>query len=123
MVSQFAYCDNNPVTRVDNDGEFRNVLGGAAIGMCSQFVNDLIIFEEIFYTTVNSAVVGACSGFLFEGSTLKSLIPSAEISDLGISAQKIAGGVSLFQVFVSVTDFPQTHTWKSPNVGRWYVFK
>ena len=28
----FAYCDNNPITREDDDGEFWNVVIGAAVG-------------------------------------------------------------------------------------------
>ena len=28
----YAYCDNNPVMRVDEDGEFWNILIGAGVG-------------------------------------------------------------------------------------------
>ena len=38
----FAYCDNDPVNRVDEDGEFWNFIAGAAIGALSVYVGDVI---------------------------------------------------------------------------------
>jgi len=37
----YAYCDNNPITRVDKDGEFWHVLVGAAVGVISQYIYDV----------------------------------------------------------------------------------
>ena len=38
----YAYCDNNPVTRVDGDGEFWTaILIGAAVGIVSQYIGDV----------------------------------------------------------------------------------
>ena len=38
----FAYCDNNPVARVDDGGEFWNFIAGACIGAISFYVGDVI---------------------------------------------------------------------------------
>ena len=38
----FAYCDNNPVARVDDGGELWNFIAGACIGAISVYVGDVI---------------------------------------------------------------------------------
>ena len=38
----YAYCDNNPITRVDKDGEFWHVLVGAAVGAAVGFISNII---------------------------------------------------------------------------------
>lgn len=44
--NHYAYCDNNPVVRADNDGEFCNVIigagVGAVVGLAGQLVSDLV---------------------------------------------------------------------------------
>ena len=59
----FAYCDNNPIMRVDENGEFwiASMLIGAAVGVAAQYVVDVIthikngeVGEDIF-TKVSSS--------------------------------------------------------------------
>lgn len=38
----FAYCDNNPVTRIDDDGEVWHIIAGAVIGGVLNSVGDII---------------------------------------------------------------------------------
>ena len=38
----FAYCDNNPVMRIDNGGEFWHILAGAIIGSVSNLISATI---------------------------------------------------------------------------------
>ena len=37
----YVYCDNNPITRADNGGEFWHILVGAAAGA---FINGVVKF-------------------------------------------------------------------------------
>ena len=38
----YAYCDNNPVMRVDYTGEFWSILIGAGVGLAVQYIGDVI---------------------------------------------------------------------------------
>ncbi len=38
----YSYCDNNPVMRVDEDGEFWSVIIGAGVGLVAQYVMDVV---------------------------------------------------------------------------------
>ena len=38
----FAYCDNNPIMRADKGGDFWHILVGAAVGVISQYVSDVV---------------------------------------------------------------------------------
>ena len=38
----FAYCDNNPITRADNGGEFWNIVIGAVVGGAISFVSSTV---------------------------------------------------------------------------------
>lgn len=63
----YAYCDNNPVMRVDESGKFWHIIAGAAIGA---IINATVsaISQKITKGTINwvevgvSAVAGALSG-------------------------------------------------------------
>ena len=85
----FAYCDNNPVTRLDEDGEFwitlgimavGGVIGGAISAYCS------VVAQQAFTGEVNwaSVAVAAASGFVSG---------CVAASPLGLPGQIIAGGV------------------------------
>ncbi|MBP3396491.1 MAG: RHS repeat-associated core domain-containing protein [Clostridia bacterium] len=37
----YAYCDNNPVMRADDSGEFWHILVGAAVGVVTQYISDV----------------------------------------------------------------------------------
>ena len=38
----FAYCDNNPITRADDDGEFWHIIVGAVVGVATQYISDVV---------------------------------------------------------------------------------
>ena len=38
----YAYCDNNPITREDDDGEFWGAILKVAVGVAAQYVGDVI---------------------------------------------------------------------------------
>ena len=42
-ANMFAYCENNPVMRHDPNGEWAQILVGAAIGVLEQFVSDVAV--------------------------------------------------------------------------------
>lgn len=63
----YAYCDNNPIMRADNGGEFWHIVGGAvigaAIGAISSIVAQAISRQEINWAEVGiSAATGALTG-------------------------------------------------------------
>ena len=63
----YAYCDNNPIMRVDEDGDFWNVVIGAAvgavIGAVSSIVAQAVSGQDINWGEVGvSAASGAISG-------------------------------------------------------------
>ena len=65
----FAYCDNNPITRVDNGGEFWHIVAGVAIGAVggavSTLIGDLITGTwSSWETYLISAGTGALTGGL-----------------------------------------------------------
>ena len=67
--NMFAYCGNNPIVRVDNNGEFFHIIVGAVVGAAVSFacsvVGDVIAGEEIDWAGAGiSAAFGAASGAL-----------------------------------------------------------
>jgi RHS repeat-associated protein len=67
----FVYCDNNPVSRYDNDGEFWHVLIGAAIGAAVNFTASIVTdvikggWKNIDWVNAGiSAGIGALEGGL-----------------------------------------------------------
>ena len=63
----YAYCDNNPIMRTDDGGEFWHILGGALIGAIAgaltSIVTQAISGEDINWKAVGiSAASGAISG-------------------------------------------------------------
>ena len=64
----YAYCDNNPVGRVDGDGKFWHLIAGAAIGIGTQYIADVV------------------SNLHSGKSFLDSLKPSSSIVDYGSAA-------------------------------------
>ncbi|MGM9646446.1 MAG: RHS repeat-associated core domain-containing protein, partial [Eubacteriales bacterium] len=65
----YAYCDNNPVMRIDDGGEFWHIVVGAAIGgligAASKLISNKISGkEDIWDGVAMAAVTGAASGAL-----------------------------------------------------------
>jgi RHS repeat-associated protein len=85
----FAYCDNNPVMRVDENGEFWVELGIMAVGGVVGAVTNAITSAAMQYfvkgeVDAKSVVVAAASGFV------SGAIAS---SPLGLGGQIIAGSI------------------------------
>ncbi len=72
-ANMFAYCENNPVMRHDPNGEWAQILVGAAIGVLEQFVSDVAVatltgqpLDQCFSsvgTYVSAALGGAISTY------------------------------------------------------------
>ncbi len=65
----FAYCDNNPISRKDDGGEYWHIVIGAGLGVASQAIGDLlyardngISFWEIVKNNPGDYVQAAFSG-------------------------------------------------------------
>jgi len=87
----FAYCDNNPIMRVDGDGEFWNILIGAVVGglvsgvisAASQYLEDgTINLKSVGIAAIGGAVSGgfAASGVLVGGQMIANGIIGAVTS-------------------------------------------
>lgn len=67
-TNMYAYCGNNPVSRVDDGGEFWNIAAGAVIGgalsVTIQIVANLATGEKWSSGVLMAAVTGAASGAL-----------------------------------------------------------
>ena len=65
----YAYCDNNPVMRVDHTGEFWHVVigtsVGALVGAATQILSNIILGEDQIFKDVGvAALSGAVSGLV-----------------------------------------------------------
>ncbi len=85
----YAYCDNNPVMRVDGDGEFWVTIGimavGALIGMAISAVSSAAT-QYSLNNEVNWASVGVAAALGFVSGAIAA-------SPLGAVGQIIAGGI------------------------------
>ena len=64
----YAYCDNNPVMRVDYSGEwwvFANAIIGAVVGMATKIACNIVMGEDF-----NTGVLGAAIGGAIYGAVL-----------------------------------------------------
>ena len=80
----FAYCDNNPVTRADSEGEVWHIIIGAAIGCVSSAASSFITGKTDkdfkFSQVLVSAAFGAATG------ALCAAIPAASVAISASSA-------------------------------------
>ena len=92
----FAYCDNNPLNRVDEDGECWDIIIGGIVGGivsgASSIVNDAIMGRE---TTVGSVLMSVGAGFA--AGMLTAGFPSGGIHD--IMSAGIAGVIAFSSAF------------------------
>ncbi len=84
----FAYCGNNPISRVDESGEFWATLGimavGGVIGAITSAVSSVLIQNAVEGSVdVGSVIVAAATGFVSG---------AVSASPLGVVGQVIAGG-------------------------------
>lgn len=101
----FAYCDNNPVIRADNGGEFWHVVAGAVIGGIFELGSQILSGEEINLARVGvatlaggvTAAVGPLVGAAISGAaniTLDMMNGERDIKKLAVSGI-IGAGASL----------------------------
>ena len=66
----FSYCDNNPVMRTDEDGEFWNILAGAVCGavinigvswICAAISGEEYTWKDALVDGLSGAITGACA--------------------------------------------------------------
>ena len=66
-ANMFAYCENNPITRIDSNGRFWNIFAGvvigAVVGVVTQVVENVISGQDIGHGLVVAGVSGAVTGF------------------------------------------------------------
>ena len=77
----YAYCDNNPVVRVDHGGEFWNVVIGAAIGGAISLVSSIVseaIEGDFSWKDVGQIAISTTIGAL-EGAAI-ALCPAASVA-------------------------------------------
>lgn len=62
----YAYCDNNPIIRSDSDGEFWNIVAGAAIGAVLgagfEIANQLLVGKSLQNVDWTAVAIEAASG-------------------------------------------------------------
>ncbi len=97
----YAYCDNNPVSRADDGGEFWNVLIGAATGAFSQLATDLISSAvsgewrmSSFIDYAGAAIGGAIGAVLPGSGVLKDTISAATSTVVGMTVNNIANSIT-----------------------------
>ena len=61
--NMFAYCDNNPLVRVDDEGEFWHIVAGAVVGAAIGAISEALNGGSV-ETILVSAVAGGLSGGL-----------------------------------------------------------
>ena len=86
----YAYCDNNPVMREDKDGQFWNIVIGAAAGAVAGAVSSIVtqaLAGELDFTSARSwARIGvSAAGGALSGALAATCIP--------VSGQMIANGL------------------------------
>ena len=91
----YAYCDNNPLTREDKEGDFWNfIVGGvigAVVGAATQIVSNLTAGKEWSEGVGTAAVTGAASGVLAASGAglVWSIAGNAAISMAGNAANQV----------------------------------
>lgn len=103
----FAYCDNNPIVRIDEGGEFWNwVIGasvGAIVGVAGQFVSDLVtsaLNQKLTFsnwqTYAGAFVGGAAGGAMAKdgGKVIDNLTKNFASSLMENTTRKVAGKIA-----------------------------
>ncbi|MBR0541459.1 MAG: RHS repeat-associated core domain-containing protein, partial [Clostridia bacterium] len=102
----FAYCDNNPVVRADDGGQFWNIIVGAAVGGALEIVGQLISgksVKELNWAKIGvsalsgglTAAVGPLAGCLISGATDVAMDAlDGNINSLGDAAKSFAWGTA-----------------------------
>lgn len=103
----YAYCDNNPIMRKDDDGEFWHIIAGAGIGAAVEIASQLIEgkkFSQISWGAVGvSAGTGAVTAAtgIFAGAAVSGVSKglttgiSEKSASKGIKSGAVSAGLSL----------------------------
>ena len=86
----YAYCDNNPVNRSDNNGYFWHVVIGAVIGAIFEFGSQVIANEGIKDINLGKIAVAAVVGGV---TALTGVTLGAIISGIGNGVMEIMSGI------------------------------
>ena len=62
----YAYCDNNPVMRVDSDGEFWNTVIGALSGAIIGGISAALFGTDVWAGIASGAISGGISGLALD---------------------------------------------------------
>ena len=116
--NMFVYCGNNPVVRMDSQGEWWHLAVGAIVGVASQYVSDVVsnlasgkAFSEALVPTSSAvdylaAAAGgalAASGVVVLGSAIANATIDgvAYIANCGINGEEVNGTELLLTVATS----------------------
>ena len=87
----YSYCDNNPVSKADSNGEIATILGKAAIGAC---INVAVTWASAGITgdelSVSDVIVAAMSGAVSTVSFIEKLKISGSVLSMVIDCVYIA---------------------------------
>ena len=96
-ANMFAYCENNPIMRVDADGEVAHVIVGAIIGVAFQYVCDVASGLRAGHSLSEALNPGTV------GSTYADYIAAAASGALAASGIGAVGAVAANTMLSSVT--------------------
>ena len=96
-ANMFAYCENNPVMRTDEDGEVAHIIVGAIIGVAFQYVCDVASGLRAGHSLSEALNPGTV------GSTYADYIAAAASGALAASGIGAVGAVAANTMFSSVT--------------------
>ena len=107
----FAYCDNNPVMRIDEDGEFWNfVVGGvvgAAVGAIVSAINGGDLADILIGAASGalSGIVAASSlGWLAQAGISAAISATADIANQTVDIVQNGGSISDYNVMQTVVE-------------------
>ena len=92
----FAYCDNNPVMRVDKNGEFWNWLVGTVVGACGAALAANIQGKEgreFWGSVANGAAAGFIGGVTTDALVITG-IPSVGVAIIAYAASGVIGNIA-----------------------------
>lgn len=105
--NMFAYCGNNPISRLDNGGEFWNIVAGAVvgavIGALSKAVCNIIENKPITEGLASAAATGALGGALTAAFPGASTIISTGMSAIESVVTDVQNGENIPTIIANAT--------------------
>jgi len=107
----YIYCDNNPVMRADEDGEFWNVIVGAVVGAVAGGLIAALNGEDtagIVIGALSGAASGAVAatglGWVAQAGISAAISATADMANQTIDIVQSGGTISDYDVFQTVTE-------------------